>query len=166
MRFLSLIVGFSEFWQKKLHGYKNCISRVHKTFLRKKCSNKKLNIWFFWTFNGKLFKVPWSFFRPSVKMQSRPPSGPLEEYMKFEINFDSLWHKFLAWVSFLFSTCPGEPFEKENASINFFSPTFFSSRKLIEIFGVVFFGQASKQAIYVTGDVFSWNVFLRKLLMI
>ena len=113
------VEGISDFWQKFLHGLKNWISRVHKMFfLRKKCFNKKLNTWFFLTFSGKLFKVPWNLFWRSVKRQSMPPAEPLEEYVKFEINFDSLWHKFLAWVSSLLFTCPGESFEVKNASMN------------------------------------------------
>ena len=156
LQFLSLIVEFSDFWQKKLHGFKNCISRVHKISLRKKCFNKKLNTWFFWTFNGKLFKVPWSFFRPSVKMQSRPPSEILEEYMKFEINFDSLCYKFLAWVSFLFSTCPGEPFEEKIASINYFSPTFFRAGNFSGFLGS-FFRQGCQ-----TCNLCDWRRFLMK----
>ena len=64
-------------------------------------------------------------------------------------------------MSFLLSTCPREPFEEQNVSINYFSPTFFGEGNFSDFWGS-FFGKAARSAIYVTGDVFSWNVFFER----
>ena len=131
-------MGFYDFWQKKLHGFKNCISRVHKIFLRKICFNKKPNTWFFWTFSGKLFKVPWSFFRPSVNMQSMLPAEPFGGIHEVWDNFwQSLTQILSMSVFFAFYVSRGT-FEEENASINYFSPAFFLSRKLFRFLGNFF----------------------------
>ena len=165
MWFLSLIVGVYDFWQKKSHGFKNCISRVHKIFLRKICFNKNL--------------IP-DFFEPSAENFSKfrevfsgllsicnqgLQRSFLEEYMKFEINFDSLWHKFLAWVSFLLSTCPGEPLRKKMPQWTNFLP-FFSSRKVIRFLRKFFSARLpSKQSMWL--ETFSHEIFfLRKLLLV
>ena len=119
----------------------------------------------FLDFQRKTFQSSVKFFPASAKMQSRPPAEPLEENLKFEIIFDSLSHKFLAWVSFLLSTCPGETFEEEMASINFFSPTFFSSRKLFRFLGKFFSARLpNMQSSWL--EKFSHEMFfLRKLIV-
>ena len=127
-------------------------------FRGKECINENLNTWFFPDFERKTAPSSVNFFWRSVKRQSMTAEELLEEKVKNEINFDNLCHKFLAWVSFLLSTCPRETFEEQNVSINYFSPTFFGEGNFSDFWGS-FFGKAARSAIYVTGDVFSWNVF-------
>ena len=157
MWFLSLIVGFSNFWKKKLHGFKNCFSRVHKIFLRKKCFNKKFLPDFFGNFIGKLFNCPWIFFRPSVKMQSRPPAELLEANMKFEINltvFDiNSWHG----CFFGFYVSRGTFWGKKRLNKLFFSH-FFPSRNLFRFLGKFFpAGLPNMQSMWL--ETFSYEVF-------
>ena len=130
-------------------------------FRGKECIKENLNTWFFPKFKRKTAPISVNFFCRSAKGQSMTAEELLEEKVKVEINFDRLCLKFLTWVSFLHSTSPGEPFEEEIVSINYFSP-FFSSRKLFRFLGK-FFGKAARWAIYVTGDVFSWKCFLTEL---
>ena len=58
--------------------------------------------------------------------------------------------------------CPGKPFHEENASTKIYSLLFFE-QGVFQIFGDSFIGSVAKHAIYVTGNVFSWNDFSRKL---
>ena len=131
-------------------------------FRGKECIKENLNTLFFPEFERKTAPISVNFFWRSVKRQSMTAEELLEEKVKVEINFDSLCHKFLTWVSFLLSTSPGEPFEEEIVSINYFSPTFFRAGIFSEFWGS-FFSKAARWAIYVTGDVFTWNGFLREL---
>ena len=131
-------------------------------FRGKECIKENLNSWFFPEFERKTAPISVNFFWRSVKRQFMTAEELLEEKVKIEISFDNLCHNFLAWVSFLLSTCPGEPFEEEIVSINFFSPTFFRAGNFSDFSGS-FFGKAARWAIYVTADVFSWNGFLREM---
>ena len=157
MWFLSLIVGFSNFWKKNCTVLETAFWVSTRFFWGKNASIKNFYL-IVLDFQRKTFQSSVKFFPASVEMQSRPPADPLEEYKKFEIIFDSLSHKFLAWVSFLLSTCPGEPFEEENASINYFSPTFFSGRRLFRFLGIFFSaGLSNMQSMWL--ETFSHEVF-------
>ena len=123
-------------------------------FRGKEFINENLNTWSFLETERKTAPISVNFFWRSVKRQSVTAEELLEEKVKIEINFDSLCHKFLAWVSFLLSTFPGEPFEEEIVSINYFSPTFFRAGIFPDFWGS-FIGKAARWAIFVTGDVFS-----------
>ena len=164
MWFLSLIVGFSNFWKKNCTVLETAFRVSTRFFWGKNASVKNFYL-IVLDFQRKTFQSSVKFFPASAKMQSRPPAEPLEEYMKFEIFFDSLSHKFLAWVSFLLSKCPVETFEEENASINYFSPPFFSSRKLFRVLGKFFSaGLPIMQSMWL--ETFSHEVFfLRKLVV-
>ena len=131
-------------------------------FRGKEFINENLNTWSLPETERKTVPISVNFFWRSVKRQSMTAEEVLEEKVKIELNFDSPCHKFLAWVSFLLSTCPGEHFEEEIVSINYFSPSFFRAGNLSQFWGS-FFGKAARWAIYVTGDVFSWDGFLREL---
>ena len=48
---------------------------------------------------------------------------------------------------------------------NFLFSKFFWCKELFRFLVRFFFGRVAKHAIYVTGDVFSWKVFLRKLVV-
>ena len=82
--------------------------------------------------------------------------------MKFEKKNWQFWHKFVAWVSNMLFMCPGKPFHEENASTKIYSLLFFE-QGVFQIFADSFIGSVAKHAIYVTGNVFSWNDFSRKL---
>ena len=97
-----------------------------------------------------------NFFWRFLKRQPMTAEELLEEKVKVEINFDSLCHKFLTWVSFLLSTSPGETFEEQIVSINYFSPTFFSSRNLFRLLGKFF-----RQGCQVR-NLCDWSRFLMK----
>ena len=109
---------FLTFVTKLLHGFENWSSTDHRIFSRKKFINGNINTWSFPEIERKTAPISVNFFWRSVKRQSMTAEELLEQKVKIEINFDSLGHKFLAWVSFLLSTCPGEPFEEEIVSMN------------------------------------------------
>ena len=133
---------FLTFGIKLLHGFKKWNSSDHRIFRGKECINENLNTWFFPEFERKTAPSSVNFFWRSVKRQSMTAEELLEEKVKNEISFDSLCHKFLAWVSFLLSTCPREPFEEENVSINYFPPTCFRGGNFSDFWGS-FFGKAA-----------------------
>ena len=123
--------------------------------------HENLNTWSFPETVRRTALISMIFFWRSVKRQSMTAEEVLEEKVKIEINFDSLCHKFLAWMFFAFYVSRGT-FEEEIVSINSFSPTFFRAGNFSDFWGS-FFGKAARQAIYVTGDIFSWIGFLREL---
>ena len=94
-------------------------------FPGEECNNENFNSWIFPEFERKTAPISLNFFWPSVRRQSVTAGELLEEKVKIEIKFDRLCLKFLAWVSFMLSTCPGEPFDEEIVSINSFLPLFF-----------------------------------------
>ena len=112
-------------------------------FRGKKFIHENLNTWSFPETERKTALISMIFFWRSVKRQSMTAEEVLEEKVKIEINFDSLCHKFLAWMSFLLSTCPGEHLEEEIVSINYFSPTFFRAGNFSDFWGS-FFGKAAR----------------------
>ena len=116
--FLSLIAKILTFGIKLCMLLKTEFQVITRFFRGKECINENLNTWFLPEIERKTAPSSLNFFWRSVKRQSMTAEELLEKKVKFETNFDSLCHKFLAWVSFLLSTCPGEPFEEENASIN------------------------------------------------
>ena len=81
-------------------------------FRGKECTKDNLNTWFFPKLERKTAPMSVNCFWRFLKRQSMTAEELLEEKVKVEINFDSLCHKFLTWVSFLLSTSPGEPFEE------------------------------------------------------
>ena len=105
--------------------------------------HENLNTWSFPETERKTALISMTFLWRSVKRQSLTAEEVLEVKVKIEINFDSLCHKFLAWMSFLLSMCPGELFEEEIVSINYFSPTFFRAGNFSDFWGS-FFGKAAR----------------------
>ena len=118
-------------------------------FRGKEFINENLNTWSFLETERQTAPISVNFFWRSVKRQSVTAEELLEEKIKIEINFDSLCHKLLAWVSFLLSTFPGEPFEEAIVSINYFSPTFFE-QETFQISREVFSARLSgKQSVWL-----------------
>ena len=125
-------------------------------FRGKECIKENLNTWFFPKFKRKTAPISVNFFCRSAKGQSMTAEELLEEKVKVEINFDRLCLKFLTWVSFLHSTSPGEPFEEEIVSINYFSPFFFE-QETFQISREVF-----RQGCQVS-NLCDWRRFLMKV---
>ena len=142
--FLSLIAKISDFWHETFAWFYKLKFKWTQDFFRgKECTKENLNTWFFPKLEGKTAPMLVNFFWRFLKRQSMTAEELLEEKVKVEINFDSLCHKFLTWVSFLLSTSPGEPFEEEIVSINYFSPTFFRAGNFSDFWGS-FFGKAAR----------------------
>ena len=125
-------------------GKKNCM--VLKTAFR-------VSTRFFWGKFASIKNLIPDFFEPSAENFSKFREvfsgllsicnqcfqrSLLEEYMKFEITFDNLWHKFLAWVSFLLSTCPGEPLRKKMPQKTIFLPLSFRAGNFSDFWGIFF----------------------------
>ena len=155
------------FWLLAWNFYMVLKTEVQVTtgfFRGKECIKENITTWFFPKFERKTAPISVNFFWRSVKRQSMTAAELLEEKVKVEINFDSLCHKFLTWVSFLLSTSPGEPFEEEIVSINSFLPLFFE-QETFQISREVFSARLpGRQSMWL--ETFSHEMcFLRELVV-
>ena len=107
-------------------------------FRGKKFIHENLNTWSFPETERKTALISMIFFWRSVKRQSMTAEEVLEEKVKIEINFDSLCHKFLAWMSFFASYVSRGTFGGRNCLNKLFFSHFFSSRKLFRFLGKFF----------------------------
>ena len=132
--------------EKKLHGFKNCFSRVHKIFLRKKCFDKKYLHDFFGLSAesfSKFRKVFSGLCQNAIKASSRALRGKPEVW-------DNFWQSFTKILSmsvfFAFYVPRGNFWGRKCLNKLFFSHFFFE-QETFQIFGKVFFGKAAKHAI-------------------
>ena len=107
---------------------------------------------FFRNLSGKLLR-DWWFFSGDLSKGNLWLQRSFRGKDKIWDKFRQFRQKFLARVSIMLSSCPREASEEEKTSTIFYPLTFFTKFSS---------GRVAKHAIYVTGDVFSWNAFFEK----
>ena len=115
--------------------------------------NENLNTWFFTGIWAENCSAIGDFFVAICQKAIYDCRGAFRGKDKIWDKFRQFRQKFLARVSIMLSSCPGEPSEEEKTSTILYPLTFFTKFSS---------GRVAKHAIYVTGDVFSWNAFFEK----